>query len=138
MRTTTINAAELTGAALDYAVAMAEGIATPGRFLYGTFDRRRANLQTADCIYDMERSGTVRPHSPSTFCDLGGPIIDRERIATRWDDETLYGKPQNRWLAEHADLGYAVAGPTRLIAAMRCYVASKLGDTVNIPQELLP
>jgi hypothetical protein len=28
-------------------------------------------------------------------------------------------------------------GPTPLIAAMRCYVASKLGDTVEIPEELL-
>ncbi len=28
-------------------------------------------------------------------------------------------------------------GPTPLIAAMRCYVASKLGDEVDIPEELL-
>jgi hypothetical protein len=27
-------------------------------------------------------------------------------------------------------------GPTPLIAAMRCYVASKLGDEVDIPEEL--
>jgi hypothetical protein len=27
-------------------------------------------------------------------------------------------------------------GPTPLIAAMRCYVASKLGDAVEIPEEL--
>jgi hypothetical protein len=30
------------------------------------------------------------------------------------------------------------SGPTPLIAAMRCYVASKLGDTVQIPRELVP
>lgn len=28
-------------------------------------------------------------------------------------------------------------GPTMLIAAMRCYVASRLGDEVDIPEELL-
>jgi hypothetical protein len=28
-------------------------------------------------------------------------------------------------------------GPTPLIAAMRCYVASKLGDEVEVPDELL-
>ena len=28
-------------------------------------------------------------------------------------------------------------GPTPLIAAMRCYVASKLGDEVEVPVELL-
>ena len=27
-------------------------------------------------------------------------------------------------------------GKTKLIAAMRCYVASKLGDEVEIPEEL--
>jgi hypothetical protein len=28
-------------------------------------------------------------------------------------------------------------GPTPLVAAMRCYVASKLGDTVEIPDDLV-
>jgi len=28
-------------------------------------------------------------------------------------------------------------GPTPLIAAMRCYVASKLGEEVEAPEELL-
>ena len=28
------------------------------------------------------------------------------------------------------------SGDTPLIAAMRCYVASKLGDTVELPEEL--
>jgi hypothetical protein len=27
-------------------------------------------------------------------------------------------------------------GPTPLIAAMRCYVASRLGDEVDVPEEL--
>jgi hypothetical protein len=30
-----------------------------------------------------------------------------------------------------------VIGPTALIAAMRCYVASKLGEEIEIPIELL-
>jgi hypothetical protein len=29
------------------------------------------------------------------------------------------------------------SGPTPLTAAMRCYVASKLGDEVEVPDELL-
>lgn len=28
-------------------------------------------------------------------------------------------------------------GPTPLIAAMRCFVASRLGDEIEIPEELL-
>jgi hypothetical protein len=31
---------------------------------------------------------------------------------------------------------YTLDGPTPLIAAMRCYVASKLGDEVELPEEL--
>lgn len=138
MTTKTIKTADLAGAALDWAVVHAEGIATPGRFLYGTFNRRQANLQTADCIYDMERTGTVRPHSPSTFCDLGGPIIDRERIGTVPYESDEAGQPcEPGWFA-FIHWEDQIHGPTRLIAAMRCYVASKLGGTVDIPQELSP
>ena len=61
----------------------------------------------------------------------GGPIIEWEKLGslheargvwsarTKWDDPTkvFYGK-------------------TKLIAAMRCYVASRLGDEVEVPDEL--
>ncbi len=62
----------------------------------------------------------------------GGPIIEREGMLIR---------PQpgyNLWEAwKHgADEGHFSVGPTPLIAAMRCYVASKLGDEVEIPDEL--
>jgi hypothetical protein len=32
---------------------------------------------------------------------------------------------------------YKMDGPTPLIAAMRCYVASKLGDNVELPEGLV-
>jgi hypothetical protein len=72
--------------------------------------------------------------APVHYCgkwEHGGPIIDREHISTAyvywgeweaWDDKTM-PPPKYR-------------GPTPLIAAMRCYVASKLGDDINIPEEL--
>ena len=62
----------------------------------------------------------------------GGPIIEREGINLRalsgalWEAET--------WSAEGGQ--YLLDGPTPLIAAMRCYVASKLGDEVEVPNEL--
>mgnify|MGYP003351542252 CR=1 FL=1 len=57
----------------------------------------------------------------------GGPIIERERI-NLWNEgydweASLFGE-------------HIVWGPTPLIAAMRCYVASKLGDDIEIPTEL--
>lgn len=60
----------------------------------------------------------------------GGPIIDREKISIRqWDnvpDVHAY-LPEGDW----------VSGPTPLIAAMRCFVMSKLGDEVEVPKELI-
>ena len=65
----------------------------------------------------------------------GGPIIEREKI-------TLI--PMARHWEAHAPDGtdagiplYIDQGPTPLIAAMRCFVASKLGDEVEIPKELM-
>jgi hypothetical protein len=38
----------------------------------------------------------------------------------------------------HNYLGdWVMFGHTPLVAAMRCYVASKLGDTVEVPEEIL-
>lgn len=74
------------------------------------------------------------PVEYSTKWEFGGPIIERERIELRnWD---FHSQP---WRAEIAgsDSESACYGPTPLIAAMRCYVASKLGDSIDIPEELL-
>jgi hypothetical protein len=57
----------------------------------------------------------------------GGPIIERERIELEHDGFIW-------WARIKADEDYS--GPTPLIAAMRCYVASKMGDTIDIPEEL--
>jgi hypothetical protein len=99
---------ELTGAALDWAVSMAENWAGA----------------------DFE----VKPYS--TDWAQGGPIIDREidqltraRLsisAVEWE------------AVAQGDDQCTATGPTPLIAAMRCYVASKLGDEIEIPEELTP
>ena len=72
----------------------------------------------------------------STDWALAGPIIERERIATwfeRYEDEDA-GLPC--WFAaKYGEREYP--GPTPLIAAMRCYVASVLGDEVEVPDEIL-
>ncbi len=70
---------------------------------------------------------------PSTDWTNGGRIIEREKIS-------LYGY-YSEWHAESfTDKGHGLIedmeGDTPLIAAMRCYVASKLGNTVIIPAEL--
>lgn len=77
-----------------------------------------------------------------TVPNQGMPILEREKITLSPNDPKAvdYSEP---WSAYYRDLifdgceGYFAVGPTPLIAAMRCFLASKLGDTVEIPEELL-
>lgn len=68
----------------------------------------------------------------STDWNQGGPIIEQERISTKpytLGTDWFATVPSNTG-------GHLQNGPTPLIAAMRCFVASKLGDEVEIPKEL--
>ena len=100
---------ELTGHALNWAVAKCEG-----------------------GVGDNQLIGAW--YTPSTDWSQGGPIIEREGVWTRTTDEGE-DDPSCKWRAELPYLAVEV-GPTPLIAAMRCYVASKLGDEIEIPKEL--
>jgi len=66
----------------------------------------------------------------STDWSQAGPIIERERITI---DAREHGA---LWVAHSRQVGQnGITGPTPLIAAMRCYVASKLGDNIELPGE---
>lgn len=71
----------------------------------------------------------------STDWSLGGPIIARERIDVTVAGDFWDGKIVG-WRGTEED-GVAfdtlASGPTPLIAAMRAYVASKFGETVELP-----
>ena len=62
----------------------------------------------------------------------GGPIIDRHNISVI----RVYKDYPHPWLATHGEFIYVNAG-TPLIAAMRCYAVSKLGETAEVPDELI-
>jgi hypothetical protein len=68
--------------------------------------------------------------TPSTNWAQGGPIIERERISVASIDPHWQASMPTTFYEGEQD------GPTPLIAAMRCYVASKLGYEVEIPEEL--
>ena len=105
-----IKTAELTGTALDWAVAKCEG------------EEYRDRMEWDGIGQDYPA------HKYSTNWAQGGPIIEREKITI---SDAL-----DEWVAgSKGRLTYF--GPTPLIAAMRCYVASKLGDEVDIPAELV-
>jgi hypothetical protein len=125
---------KLTGAALDWAVAKCED------FNDGSAIIRLWNSQVTKIIPgDYETAEVYTRYSPSTDWAQGGPIIEREGISTRWDSADYIGDMLTNvtWSAAPCDEDYSHTGTTPLIAAMRCYVASKLGDEVEVPDGLL-
>lgn len=103
---------ELTGAALDWAVADAIGEYKP-----------------------------VAVPRYSTDWSQGGPIIERMKL-NRLTTNMIGGytasvkvKLINIEGDEYIKWAHG-SGPTPLIAAMRCYVASRMGDEVDVPKEL--
>ncbi len=62
-----------------------------------------------------------------------GPIIEREKIDLQWDVRRSH--PEGIWICL-IGCQDEVYGPTPLIAAMRCYCLSKLGDTADVPETL--
>lgn len=67
-------------------------------------------------------------HSYSSDPSEMWPIIERVKISTDWDHDV--------WNASAYGQSTYTTGPTVLIAAARCYVVSKLGDVVEVPEEL--
>ena len=108
-----IKTAELTGAALDWAVATANG-----------------DYPQWDAEWEVFYAANGDDMDYSTDWAQGGPIIERETLDVMFEGPEWYA--YMRW--ENKTLQYD--GATPLIAAMRCYVASKLGDEVDVPDEL--
>lgn len=111
---------ELTGALLDVWVAKIELA-----FIVGL----PINDETMQRVHD--KVGKL-PYSSSTNWAQGGPIIEREGIgvAKRWAPADGPITPGSEFTAISLDDTVWRNGPTPLIAAMRCYVASKYGDEV--------
>ena len=64
-----------------------------------------------------------------------GPIIEREKIELRYHDVIVAGIWYRDGIGSD-ECSHKAIGPTPLIAAMRCLCASKLGDEVEVPDEL--
>lgn len=100
----------------------------------------------AMCEGELDESVTLNPLSLFNLCKRGefdylswahgGPIIEREGMYVS-QVRTASTEQDADWHAgmtrpKHVDC----YGSTPLIAAMRCYVASRLGDRVEVPEEL--
>jgi hypothetical protein len=113
---------ELTGPLLDAAVAMAEGL----------------QVASVDDIRGCQLAEPHPEHGTTYFMpqvwEQGGPIIDTAHMSV--GPELHRGVWYGGWIAHR--LGWEGQGSregkgdTPLIAAMRAYVASKLGDEVEL------
>jgi len=97
---------------------------------------RTSELQGAALDWAVAKAmGEYKPTAVpnySTDWSQGGPIIEREGFGV------FKYSSGPEWTARTTDYPPKyVKGPTPLIAAMRCYVASKLGGEVEVPDELL-
>lgn len=118
---------KLIGITLDWAVAKCLGVG----FATGN------HLADADAVLlawiRLWQSGEDRFSSDWA---LGGPIKEREKIETRWIITDSEGG--GYWQA--ANLFTDIYGYTHqkseLTAAMRCFVAGKLGEEVDIPDAI--
>jgi len=129
---------ELEGALLDAAVAKAEGWTRDQEDPDGWWspDGKMA------CSITERGIASGYGFHPAHFWSDGGPIIERERIATysaldRWSavlpDEDAGAYLGNCDYIDVNCMDYGFTGPTPLIAAMRAFVASKLGEEVELP-----
>lgn len=132
-----VKTAELEGAALDWAVAKADGL--------------KADIHKAP-VYRYEQNAKGEPvrirdgsreflgvgpnmWSPSVNWSQGGPLIDEHKIEFRYVSDDIV-RAVLATGAAFIPTPYGT-GETHLIAACRAIVAAKLGDTVSIPTELL-
>lgn len=116
---------ELTGIALDWAVAKVAGHVIEhagGTWFYIP-------------MMDQDKIGTG--YSPSTQAWRAWPIIEREmrKGMNLYSDGSIFGALYYDVCA--GDSKFSYFGPTSLVAAMRCYVGSELGDEIDVPEELL-
>lgn len=111
-----VKTADLIDLSLDWAVAKCEW----GNKFYNS----------TDLVQVARRQGY------STNWAQGGPIIDRMmqgKFFLMENDDSYCHVAYSETEHDNAH-GY---GPTPLVAAMRCFVASRLGDEVDVPDELM-
>ena len=148
MKTITVNTADLTGAALDWAVAVAVEVWKDAHEWFPTMTLDPSFSGVQPMVYsDGQAACQLIPnnpfrqdyqiYSPSTDWSQGGPLIEQYGV-------DLYHSSGDYWSATTGDMVWEVEcgdnqsiGPTPLIAACRAIVEAKLGDTVDVPEVLV-
>ena len=123
-----VKTAELTGPALDWGVAQVVHANLQRTYGEPVFNPKTKRIYQTQGLQQIGVN-----YSPSTNWAQGGPIIESNEIDLKLVEEGV-------WQASNIfdDMEwYHFLGYSPLEAAMRCHVAHKLGEEVEIPEELL-
>lgn len=123
-----IKTTELTGPALDWVVAQVVHANLQRTYGEPVFNPKTKRIYQTQGLQQIGVN-----YSPSTNWAQGGPIIESNEIDLKSVEEGV-------WQASNIfdDMEwYRFLGYSPLEAAMRCHVAHKLGEEVEIPEELL-
>ena len=126
-----IKVSEASGPVLDWMVAKCLG----ANFVHGDYEY----ATISDKVWAR---GGSQERRYSADWSQGGPIIERlhrldQSDSGQWFAEIRVYHDGRRAYTTSFDRSVLGVGATPLIAAMRCFVASKLGDEVDVPDELL-
>lgn len=130
-----VSASNLVGAALDWAVAIAE----LGKVLIypdGGLCPPEDTVSMNDDDWTLWiNSGGFHPKgawSPSTYWSQGGLLIDKHHPTFSFSDGLIRAE-----VIVASGEPFSAIGPDYLVAACRAIVAAKLGDTFQVPKELM-
>lgn len=123
-----VRVSNLIGAPLDWAVAKVESVETSWR--YG---RELVQVHDRGGIKLIESIRSI--YSPSADWSQGGPLVDKHHGGLHY--EAHLADANFRYSSGPGRSGFWCYGPTALIAFCRGLVKAKLGDTVQVPKELV-
>jgi len=114
----------LKGRALSWAVAKADN----------ELESQGGQVHLVDGDLHWYEDALDEPYDPLSNWAQGGPILSRERISRTIVHSGL-------WIAYNAsnysdEKEFMQCDVSELVAGLRCFVESKLGETVEIPKEL--
>jgi hypothetical protein len=126
-----VKTAELTGAALDWAVLRAWRPDLEWRAMQHR-DKLAVFARYPEKLWLFIPKDWMR-FSPSEEWSQGGPIIDkfRPQFIQSYSDRVTVQK------IDGEGFNFVQHGSTLLIAAMRCFVASVKGEEVDVPDEIV-
>lgn len=122
---------ELSGEALGWAVGTAEGldlILEPPQY---------GNPWRVFARYQGQATEHTKRYNPWEDWAIGGPLIEKHELTiepSAWD----WRRNCVLWRAQQEDESRHFEYVSPLTAAMRAATHAKLGDTVQVPKELMP